>query len=161
MKITLTVNGKKRVLDVDHSELLVETLRDRLGLVGTKPSCLEGECGSCTVLLNGVNVLSCLMLAADADGAELITIEGLAPSDGSLHPVQQAFIDQGAIQCGFCTPGMVLASVALLHKIPDPKDQEIRQALDGNLCRCTGYVRIVDAVKEAARKMKDASDAVA
>jgi carbon-monoxide dehydrogenase small subunit len=152
-KIVLNVNGKKAFLEVRDSELLLETLRDRLGLLGTKYSCLEGDCGVCTVLLNGKNILSCMMLAADADGCAVTTIEGLAV-DGRMHPLQQAFVDHGAIQCGFCTPGMILAAKALLDKDPDPDDKDIAQALDGNVCRCTGYVKIVEAVKSAAKKIE-------
>jgi aerobic-type carbon monoxide dehydrogenase small subunit (CoxS/CutS family) len=153
-KIVLKINGKETVLEVRDSELLLETLRDRLGLLGTKFSCLEGDCGVCTVLLNGKNILSCLMLAADADASEVVTIEGLA-AEGRMHPLQQAFIDHGAIQCGFCTPGMILASKALLDRSPEPGDEEILRALDGNVCRCTGYVKIMEAVKSAAKKMKE------
>ncbi len=152
-KIALTVNGKLRHLEVPDSELLVETLRERLGLRGTKPSCLEGECGACTVLYNGGNVLSCLILTADADGASIVTIEGLS-ADGSLDPLQQSFVDAGAVQCGFCTPGMVLASRALLAGNPAPTDEEIARGLDGNLCRCTGYVKIIEAVRLAAERTR-------
>jgi carbon-monoxide dehydrogenase small subunit len=149
--VTLNINGKIWKLEVRDSELLIETLRDRLGLMGTKFSCLEGECGACTILFDGKNVLSCLMLTLQAADHEITTIEGLAP-DG-LHPIQQAFIDAGAVQCGFCTPGMVLASKALLDENPHPGKEEIARALDGNLCRCTGYIKIIDAVQEAARKI--------
>lgn len=153
IKIKLEVNNKTHELEVPDSELLIETLRDRLGLLGTKYSCLEGDCGVCTVIVDGKNVLSCLMLAADADGRKITTIEGLA-KDGQLHPLQQSFIVKGAIQCGFCTPGMILAAKALLDKNPDPDDEEIARGLDGNLCRCTGYIKIVDAVHDAAEKIK-------
>lgn len=149
-KISLSVNGKKVALEVRDSELLLETLRDSLGLLGTKYSCLEGDCGTCTVLLNGKNILSCLMLAADADGSDITTIEGLA-TDNNPHPLQKSFVDHGAIQCGFCTPGMILAAKSLLDKNPSPGDKDIAQALDGNLCRCTGYVKIIDAVKAASK----------
>jgi aerobic carbon-monoxide dehydrogenase small subunit len=151
-KIKLRINEKSYELEVDDSELLITTLRDRLGFMGTKYSCLEGECGACTVIINGRNVLSCLMLSVEADGSSVTTIEGLS-SDGCLHPIQEAFIEKGAIQCGFCTPGMVLASKVLLDKDIEPTDQEIAKALDGNLCRCTGYVKIIDAVKAAAKKI--------
>jgi aerobic carbon-monoxide dehydrogenase small subunit len=150
-KIALKVNGRKVSFEVRDSELLLEALRERLGLLGTKYSCLEGDCGVCTVLLNGKNILSCLMLAADADGSDITTIEGLA-IDGKLHPLQQAFIDHGAIQCGFCTPGMILAAKALLDKSPNPDDKDISQALDGNVCRCTGYIKIIEAVKDVVKK---------
>lgn len=153
MKIVrLTINQKKHELQVRDSELLIETLRERLGFLGTKPSCLEGECGSCTVLVNGKNMLSCLMLTLDCEGEEIATIEGLAKGD-RLHPIQEAFIEQGAVQCGFCTPGMILAAESLLNKNPKPTDKEIAQALDGNLCRCTGYVKIIDAVRNASQRM--------
>lgn len=150
--VTLDVNGKPFCLDVPDGELLIETLRDRLGLLGTKYSCLEGDCGVCTVLADGKNVLSCLMLTVEAEGRKITTIEGLAQKD--LHSIQQAFIDEGAVQCGFCTPGMILASKSLLDAHPSPTQEEVVGALDGNLCRCTGYVRIVNAVLSAARKMK-------
>lgn len=151
-RIKLDVNAKIYELEVRDSELLIETLRERLGLSGTKFSCLEGECGACTVLVDGKNMLSCLMLTLEAEGRKICTIEGLA-KDG-LHPIQQAFIDEGAVQCGFCTPGMVLAAKSLLDARPDPSREEIAQALDGNLCRCTGYIRIIDAVQSAAKKLK-------
>ncbi|MDD2866185.1 MAG: (2Fe-2S)-binding protein [Candidatus Omnitrophica bacterium] len=150
--VTLDVNGKAFCLDVPDGELLIETLRDRLGFLGTKYSCLEGDCGVCTVLADGKNVLSCLMLTVEAEGRKITTIEGLGQKD--LHPIQQAFIDEGAVQCGFCTPGMILASKSLLDAHPSPTQDEVVHALDGNLCRCTGYVRIVNAVLSAARKMK-------
>jgi len=152
-KITLNVNGKTHALEVRDSELLIETLRERLGLLGTKHSCLEGDCGVCTVLLDGKNVLSCLLLTLDVRGRRVTTIEGLAEGD-QLHPLQQAFIDAGAIQCGFCTPGMILASMALLDANPAPSDEEIARGLDGNLCRCTGYIKIVDAVRAASKKLQ-------
>jgi aerobic carbon-monoxide dehydrogenase small subunit len=129
---------------------LLETLRDRLGLLGTKYSCLEGDCGVCTVIFNGKNILSCLMLAADADGADVTTIEGLT-KEGSPHPLQESFIEHGAIQCGFCTPGMILAAKSLLDENPSPSDNDIVRALDGNVCRCTGYVKIIKAVKSVAK----------
>ena len=149
--ITFTLNGHKTTVDVPDHELLIETLRERLGLLGTKPGCLEGECGACTVLMDGKNILSCLKLTADIEGAAITTIEGVA-EDGVLHPIQQSFIDQGAVQCGYCTPGMVLASKALLEERPRPTDEEIKRGLDGNLCRCTGYVKIIDAVRAAVFK---------
>jgi len=152
-KIKFEINNKTHELEVRDSELLIETLRDRLGLLGTKYSCLEGDCGVCTVIVDGKNILSCLMLAADADGRKITTIEGLA-RDGQLHPLQQSFIVKGAIQCGFCTPGMILASKALLDKNDHPSDEEIARGLDGNLCRCTGYIKIVDAVRDAAEKIR-------
>ncbi len=151
-KIKVEVNYKTLELEVADSELLIELLRDRLGLLGTKYSCLEGECGACTVILDGRNVLSCLMLAADADGKSILTIEGLS-KEGNLHPLQESFVEKGAIQCGFCTPGMILAAKSLLDRNPDPSDEEIAKSLDGNLCRCTGYIKIIDAVRDASIKM--------
>jgi len=152
--IKLKINNKTHELAVRDSELLIELLRDRLGLLGTKYSCLEGDCGVCTVLLDGKNVLSCLILAADVDGCEVTTIEGIAQK-GGLHPLQESFINKGAIQCGFCTPGMILAAKALLDENPSPTDAEIASSLDGNLCRCTGYIKIIDAVREASQRLKD------
>lgn len=151
-KIKIVVNDKPYELEVRDSELLIETLRDRLGLLGTKYSCLEGECGVCTVLLDGKNILSCLTLAVECGGARITTIEGLAKG-GELHPLQRAFIEKGAIQCGFCTPGMILAAKALLDKNPDPTDEEIDRGIDGNLCRCTGYIKIAAAIREATKKL--------
>ncbi len=149
MRIEVTVNGEVREADVWAGESLLTALRDRLELFGSKNACEQGECGSCSVLLDGELVCSCLVLAAQADGHEVITVEGLA-EDGELHPVQQAFADAGAVQCGFCTPGFVVAAAELLRRVPDPDDDEIREALSGNLCRCTGYQKILDAVHLAA-----------
>jgi len=149
----LTINGKTLNLDLKGHELLIDVLRDELGLTGTKDACGEGQCGSCTVLLNGKAVLSCQMLAVEAEGAEITTIEGLADGD-NLHPLQQSFLDKGGVQCGFCTPGMVLASKALLDKNPDPTREEIKTALDGNICRCAGYLKIFEAVEDAAAKLR-------
>ena len=149
MRIELTVNGELLKADVWAGESLLTTLRDRLELPGSKNACEQGECGSCSVLLDGELVCSCLVLAAQADGHEVVTVEGLA-GDGTLHPVQEAFADAGAVQCGFCTPGLVVATAELLRRVPDPSDDEIREALSGNLCRCTGYQKILDAVHQAA-----------
>jgi carbon-monoxide dehydrogenase small subunit len=149
MRIELTVNGERREADVWAGESLLTTLRDRLDLPGSKNACEQGECGSCSILLDGELVCSCLVLAAQADGHEVTTVEGLA-RDGDLHPVQSAFADAGAVQCGFCTPGFVVAAADLLRRVPDPSDDEIREALSGNLCRCTGYQKILDAVHLAA-----------
>ncbi len=149
MRIELTVNGDRLDADVWAGESLLTTLRDRLELPGSKNACEQGECGSCSVLLDGELVCSCLVLAAQADGHEVVTVEGLA-ADGELHPVQEAFADTGAVQCGFCTPGFVVAAADLLRRVPDPTDDEIREALSGNLCRCTGYAKILDAVHLAA-----------
>jgi carbon-monoxide dehydrogenase small subunit len=150
MKLELTVNGERHETDAWGGESLLYVLRERLGLPGSKNACEQGECGSCSVLLDGTLVCSCLVLAAQAEGHEVTTVEGLADGD-SLHPVQQAFVQAGAVQCGFCTPGLVVATVALLHERPAPTEDEIREALSGNLCRCTGYAKIFDAVREAAR----------
>jgi carbon-monoxide dehydrogenase small subunit len=150
MRIELTVNGERLEADVWEGESLLFALRERLGLPGSKNACEQGECGSCSVLLDGTLVCACLVLAAQADGHEVMTVEGLA-EDGRLHPVQEAFVEAGAVQCGFCTPGLVVATVDLLRANPDPNDDEIREALSGNLCRCTGYQKIFDAVKLAAR----------
>jgi len=151
--ITLNVNGVQRQLEVTPQERLLDVLRDRLGLLGVKEGCGSGDCGACTVLMNNRPVTSCMVLAATADGAEILTIEGLE-KDGELHPLQQAFIDEGAVQCGFCTPGMIISSLALLHETLDPTDEEIKQAIAGNLCRCTGYARIITAIRTAAERMR-------
>ena len=149
MRIELTVNGELLETDIWAGESLLTTLRDRLGLPGSKNACEQGECGSCSVLLDGELVCSCLVLAAQADGHDVVTVEGLAAAD-VLHPVQEAFAETGAVQCGFCTPGFVVAAADLLRRVPDPSDDEIREALSGNLCRCTGYQKILDAVHVAA-----------
>ena len=150
--LTLKVNGAQRQLAVNPNATLVEVLRKELGLTGTKVGCGEGDCGACTVLLDGKPVNSCLVLALQTEGREVTTIEGI--SDGiHLHPVQQAFVDKGAVQCGFCSPGMVLSSKALLESNPHPTDTEIRAGLSGNLCRCTGYQKIVEAVADAAQRL--------
>jgi carbon-monoxide dehydrogenase small subunit len=156
VKITLTVNGEAREADVWAGESLLACLRDRLELPGSKNACEQGECGSCSVLLDGVLVCSCLVLAAQADGHDVATVEGLADGD-ELHPVQRAFAEQGAVQCGFCTPGLVVAAADLLARVPDPDDDEIREALSGNLCRCTGYGKILAAVRAAASGQAGAS----
>jgi carbon-monoxide dehydrogenase small subunit len=149
------INGTPRVLDVAPDRRVVDLLREDLGLTGTKEGCGSGECGSCTILVDGEARLSCLMLAAQLEGRTVTTIEGLADAGGGLHPIQQAFIDHGAVQCGFCTPGMILAAQDLLARNPTPTTEEIRVALSGNLCRCTGYAMIVDAVAEAARHQRE------
>ncbi len=151
--IVLKINGITYHVSVETHRTLVEVLRETLGLTGTKKSCNEGECGACTVLIDGKPVASCLVLAVASQGKEITTIEGLAQG-GKLHPVQQAFAKHAAIQCGFCTPGMVLAAKALLDENPNPTPHEIRKAISGNLCRCTGYQQIVDAVAAAAEAMK-------
>ena len=152
-EIGLTLNGVARRLDVRDDASLADVLREDLGLLGTKVSCNEGECGACTVLLDGRPVNSCIVLALEVDGGEVMTIEGLAV-DGELHPIQTAFIEEGAVHCGYCTPGMILSTKALLDHNPSPADADIRVALEGNLCRCTGYNRIVKAVENAAKKLE-------
>ena len=152
MTVTFKLNGKNVKCDVDGKTLLVDTIRETFGLTGTKKACGTGDCGACTILLNGKAIRSCTYLTAMVDGKEVTTIEGIEGPDG-LHPVQQAFIDAGAVQCGYCIPGMILTSIALLNENPNPTDDEIRHALSGNLCRCTGYVKIIDAVKLAAKRM--------
>jgi carbon-monoxide dehydrogenase small subunit len=152
VRIALVVNGAAREADVWPGESLLYALRERLGLPGSKNACEQGECGSCSVLLDGTLVCACLVLAAQADGHEVVTVEGLGRG-GELHPVQDAFARAGAIQCGFCTPGLVVATVDLLARSPQPTDDEIREALSGNLCRCTGYQKIFDAVRLAAEAL--------
>ncbi len=151
MRIRLTVNGVGRELDVRPNELLLNVLRERLFLTGSKYGCGIGECGACTVLLDGNPVLACLTLAVEADGHEILTIEGLA-RDGKLDKVQEAFLEEGAVQCGFCTPGFIMTAKALLNENPKPTEDEIREYIKGNLCRCTGYVNIVKAIKKASEK---------
>ena len=151
MRIALTVNGEPHEADVWGGESLLFALRERLGLPGSKNACEQGECGSCSVLLDGTLVCACLVLAAQADGHEVVTVEGLV-EDGRLHRVQEAFVEAGAVQCGFCTPGLVVATADLLLRSPDPGEDEIREALSGNLCRCTGYTKIFDAVRLAASR---------
>jgi carbon-monoxide dehydrogenase small subunit len=152
MRLTCPVNGEQRRTDLDwEGESLLYVLRERLGLPGSKNACEQGECGSCSVLLDGTLVCACLVLAAQVEGRQIRTVEGLAPTHDDLDPVQQAFVDAGAVQCGFCTPGLIMATHALLERRPDPDDGEIREALAGNLCRCTGYEKILDAVRIAAQ----------
>ena len=152
--IRVTINGRLYEEDVEPRVLLAHFLRENIGLTGTHIGCVIGECGACSVLLDGKVVKSCLHFAVQADGREVTTIEGLA-KDGELNPVQEAFVKNYGFQCGYCTPGMVITSHALLQRNPNPSDEEIRKALAGNLCMCTGYVQIVDAVKEAAKGMKN------
>ncbi|HJZ60915.1 MAG TPA: (2Fe-2S)-binding protein [Miltoncostaeaceae bacterium] len=150
-RIAVTVNGVRQERDVEPRTLLVHFLREDLGLVGTNVGCDTSSCGACTVFVNGESVKSCTMLAVQADGTEVTTIEGLAPA-GQMHPMQEAFQQYHALQCGFCTPGMVMAAVGLLNEIPSPTEEEVREGLEGNLCRCTGYHNIVKAVLAAAGK---------
>lgn len=150
-EITLTVNGDPTTIAVRSNHTLLQVLRDQLGLTGTKIGCENGECGACTVLMDGEPVNSCLVLAVEADGRKIETVEGLAKGE-QLHPLQQTFIDHNAIQCGFCTPGMLMTAKGLLDHNPHPTEDEVREAITGNLCRCTGYIRIVDAILDAAEK---------
>jgi aerobic carbon-monoxide dehydrogenase small subunit len=151
VRVQLTVNGERKETEVWEGESLLFALRERLGLPGSKNACEQGECGSCSVLLDGSLVCACLVLAAQADGHDVVTVEGLA-QDGNLHRVQEAFAETGAVQCGFCTPGLIVATADLLERKPDPSEDEIREALSGNLCRCTGYAKIFDAVRLAATR---------
>jgi len=149
VRIAVTVNGEPVEAEVWEGESLLYALREHMGLPGSKNACEQGECGSCSVLLDGMLVCACLVLAAQADGHDILTVEGLG-SDEVLHPVQEAFAATGAVQCGFCTPGLIVATVDLLARVPEPTDDQIREALSGNLCRCTGYAKIFDAVRMAA-----------
>ena len=152
MRVNVTVNGEPRRADnVWEGESLLYVLRERLGLPGSKNACEQGECGSCTVYLDGVPACACLVAAGQAEGREVVTVEGLADGD-TLDPVQEAFVERGAVQCGFCTPGLLVAAHDLIDRTPDPSDVEIREALAGNLCRCTGYEKILDAVRDAAAR---------
>jgi carbon-monoxide dehydrogenase small subunit len=150
MKVSMTVNGVAVSHDVEPRTLLVQYLRENLGLTGTHVGCDTSSCGACTLIVNGEAVKSCSLLAAQCEGAEVMTIEGLAASDGTLHPIQEGFREKHGLQCGYCTPGMIMSSVQLLQRNPNPSDQEIRHALEGNFCRCTGYDNIVKAVQWAA-----------
>jgi carbon-monoxide dehydrogenase small subunit len=151
MRLNVRINGEQRQADdVWEGESLLYVLRERLGLPGSKNACEQGECGSCTVYLDDLPVCACLVAAGQAEGRVVRTVEGLADGD-TLDPIQQSFVDQGAVQCGFCTPGLVVAAHDLLNRVPDPSDEEIREALAGNLCRCTGYEKILDAVRVAAK----------
>ena len=154
IKITMIVNKQSVEAEIEPYARLLDVLRDDFGFTGVKEGCSIGECGACTVLMNGKKVNSCMVLAAQADGCEIVTIEGIEEPDGKLHPIQEAFVEAGAVQCGFCTPGMVISSYKLLSENQDPSEDDIKEAISGNLCRCTGYKQIVDAVKLAAEKMK-------
>ncbi len=155
-RIELTINGDRHEVEVEPRMRLLDGLRDELGLTGTKEGCGTGDCGACSVILDGKLVTSCLVLAVAADGKSIETIEGLA-TPGGLHPLQRTFMDFGGLQCGICTPGMIIAAKALLEENPDPSEAEIRRCLAGNLCRCTGYVKIIDAVQAAAKEMSATS----
>ncbi len=154
-KITFTLNGKLTTVTAPPNITLLDLLRDYLHLTGTKKGCEIGECGACMVLLDGEAVNSCMVLAPQVEGKKVVTIEGLAPEPGKLHPIQEAFIETGAVHCGFCTPGMVISAKALLDRNPSPTEQEIKVAISGNLCRCTGYKQIIDAVKLASERMRE------
>jgi len=154
VKFSFKLNGEKTEVEIAPNTVLVDLIRDRLGLKGTKIGCREGECGACTVLLDGVAINSCLLPALKVAGRSVTTIEGLSKGEGALDPIQQAFMDEGAIQCGFCTPGMVLIAKALLEQNPNPGDQEIKEAISGVLCRCTGYRKIVQAIRSAGQISK-------
>lgn len=152
-RIQLKVNGIDYEVEVESREFLSEVIRDKLFLTGTKESCGTGDCGSCTVIMDGVTVTSCLTLAAEADGKEITTIEGMAFENGELHPIQKAFSECGAVQCGFCTPGMILSAKALLDRNQFPAEEEIKEAISGNICRCTGYTKIIEAISSASDEM--------
>ena len=154
--MALVINKKKYEITLAGNETLLEVLRDHLGLTGTKTGCMESECGTCTVMVNDKAILSCITLAKNFEGKEIITIEGLAEGE-KLHPVQKAFIDTGAVQCGFCIPGMIMSAKALLDKNPEPNQEDMEYALDGNICRCGGYLKIFDALKQAGKEMQEAA----
>ena len=151
--ITLKINGEIYKLNVKSNVLLLDVIRDEIGLTGTKRGCDTGECGACTVLIEGEPVNSCLVLAVEVDGKDILTVEGLS-KNGKLHPLQVAFVEEGAVQCGFCTPGVLLSAKALLNTNPNPTEEEIKTAIAGNLCRCTGYTKIIKAINSAAKKMQ-------
>lgn len=153
-KAVFNVNGQEYTVEIEEDLRLLDLIRNTLQLTGTKEGCGEGECGACTVLMDGEIVNSCLVLAFQAEGKKIETIENLDRMDGTLHPIQQAFLEEGAVQCGFCTPGMVLSAKALLDKNPDPSEQDIRESISGNLCRCTGYNKIAEAIEKAADTLK-------
>lgn len=153
-KVNLKINGKTYNVEIEEDMRLLDVLRDKLGLTGTKEGCGEGECGACTVIIDGKTVNSCMVLAFQAEGKDILTIEGMTSEKG-VHPIQQAFLDEGAVQCGFCIPGMVLSAKALLDKKPEPTKEDIRESISGNLCRCTGYNKIASAIEKASKTMKE------
>ena len=155
MKVTITINGQDESHDVEPRQLLVHFIRDTVGLTGTNIGCDTSSCGACTILLDGESVKSCTVLAVQADGASLTTIEGLAAADGTLHPVQRAFHENHGLQCGYCTPGMVMAAVSLIQEQPGLTERGVREGLEGNLCRCTGYQQIYESIEEGARRMRE------
>ena len=154
MLVEVTCNGKKMRVEVEPDMRALDLIRDVLGLTGTKEGCGRGECGACTILVDGRAVNSCLMYAAKLNGRDVITIEGLSGDNDKLHPIQEAFLEEGAVQCGFCTPGMIMSAKGLLDQNPEPCEEEIEEAISGNICRCTGYIKIIKAVKRAAREYK-------
>ena len=158
-RLRLKLNGSWREVETRPDRILLDLLREDLGLTGTKKGCEEGECGACTVIMNGKTVLSCLIPALKADGAEILTVEGMAQED-RLHPLQQAFLDEGAVQCGYCTPGMLLSAKALLDEDPEPSVEKLKEAISGNLCRCTGYTKIIRAIQAASEKMRETAGSV-
>jgi carbon-monoxide dehydrogenase small subunit len=153
--ISFTLNGHEVSAEVESHRMLLELLRETFDLKGTKPGCGQGECGACTVLVDGVNVDSCLYPAFEIEGKSVTTVEGLIGEGNRLHPVQKSFVDRGGIQCGFCSPGMIMSATALLKENPSPSDEEIKRGISGNLCRCTGYVQIVESVRDAAERMRE------
>lgn len=153
IRVKLNVNGKEYEVEVKPHWTLLQVIRDQLGLTGTKYGCGTGECGACTVIIDGKPMTSCLVLAASAEGRKIVTIEGISNGD-RLHPLQEAFIEEGAIQCGYCTPGMILTAKAFLERNPNPTEEDVRRAIDGNLCRCTGYVKIIKAILKASKKLR-------
>ena len=159
MQLELTVNGSRIEKEVEGDKRLIDFLREDIGLTGVKEGCGVGECGACTVLIDGKSVLSCLTRVAQVEGKDIVTVEGLAKGD-NLHPVQQAFVESGGVQCGFCTPGFIMVAVELLNQNPDPSREEIREWIEGNICRCTGYVKIVDAIELAAERMREDGEKV-
>ncbi len=152
--IDFTLNGREVSADVESHKMLLQVLRDTFQLTGTKDGCGQGECGACTVLVDGKSINSCLYPAFEVDGKSVTTIEGLVGEGNKLHPIQEAFVENGGIQCGFCTPGMIMSAKALLDENPDPTDEELKKGISGNLCRCTGYVQIVDSIRKAAKSLK-------
>ena len=152
MKVSLTINGEKRELDLEPYRTLLDVLRNEAGLTGTKKGCDVGDCGACTIIANGKPVCACLMLGVEAEGMNITTVEGLQQGHDKLHPLQEAFIDHGAAQCGFCTPGMIMMAKALLDENPKPTEDEVRFGIAGNICRCTGYTKIVEAILEVSKK---------
>jgi len=154
-EISFNLNGQDIRVEVESHQMLVDVLRDTLKLTGTKIGCGHGECGACTVIVDGVSVSSCLYPAFEVEGKRVLTIEGLIGENNRMHPIQEAFVEHGGVQCGFCTPGMIMSAYALLEENPDPSEEEIRRGISGNLCRCTGYVQIVESIKAASEKIKE------